>query len=207
MAGEALARLLGLDLPVRFLRGNGERAVLALAAGEEVDDVPEPKRATLRWVARRLDPEHRRLMARWPISIRCAIDGLGDVLFCHATPRSDTEIFTRSTPEDRLLAIFESANAALVVCGHTHMQFDRQIGRVRVGNAGSVGMPFGDPGAYWLLLGPDVELRHTRYDLKKAAERVRATDYPQASDFAERSVLLPSSEQEMLDVFTRAQLK
>jgi predicted phosphodiesterase len=30
----------------------------------------------------------------------------------------------------------------LVVCGHTHMQFDRAIGGVCVVNAGSVGMPF-----------------------------------------------------------------
>jgi hypothetical protein len=53
------------------------------------------------------------------------------------------------------------------------MQFDRKIGATRVVNAGSVGMPFGEPGAYWLLLGPDVQLRHTDYDLTEAAQRIR----------------------------------
>ena len=123
--------------------------------------------------------------------MRVEIGGVGEVLFCHATPRSDTEIFTRLTPEDRLLPIFAGLNAPMVVCGHTHMQFDRTIGMVRVVNAGSVGMPFGEPGAWWRLLGPNVELRHTSYDLKKAAARIRETNYPLAQDFAAHNVLQP----------------
>jgi hypothetical protein len=87
------------------------------------------------------------------------------------------------------------------------MQFDRTIGETRVVNAGSVGMPFGAPGAYWLLLGPGVELRHTPYDLAKAAGRIRATQYPQAEAFAERNVLEPPSEEKMLEAFGRAELK
>ena len=72
------------------------------------------------------------------------------------------------------------------------MQFDRVIGKVRVVNAGSVGMPFQQPaGAFWLLLGPDVQLRHTAYNLSAAAEQVRATKYPQAEEFAARYVLDP----------------
>jgi len=73
-------------------------------------------------------------------------------------------------------------------------------------NAGSVGMPFAEPGAYWLLLGRDVELRHTTYALEAAAERIRASAYPQAREFAERNVLHPPSEAEMLEVFSRAAL-
>jgi hypothetical protein len=87
------------------------------------------------------------------------------------------------------------------------MQFDRTIGDVRVVNAGSVGMPFSEPGAYWLLLGPDVELRYTSYDLESAAERVRGTDYPQAAEFAERNVVRPPSEGEMLEAFGRVELR
>jgi predicted phosphodiesterase len=129
------------------------------------------------------------------------------VLFCHATPRNDTEVFTRLTPEGRLVPVFDGFDVAVVVCGHTHMQFDRTVGRVRVVNAGSVGMPFGGPGAYWLLLGPGVALRHTSYDLTKAAERIRDTEYPQAEDFATRCVLRPPSEEQTLAAFARAELK
>ena len=116
--------------------------------------------------------------------MRLHVRGLGDVLFCHGTPRSDVEIFTRLTAEERLFPAFEGVDAAVVVCGHTHMPFDRTVRGIRVVNAGSVGMPFGDPGAYWLLLGPDVSPRHQRYDLEAAAARIRASDYPQAEAFA-----------------------
>jgi predicted phosphodiesterase len=202
MAVETLRCLLDLDLPVQFIQGNGDREVLAQRAGIETGAVPEPFREVMRWSAQQLQPEDAQRIAGWPPTLRVEVPGLGEVLFCHATPQSDTEIFTRLTPEDRLLPVFEGLNVPLVLCGHTHMQFDRTIGGVRVVNAGSVGMPFGEPGAYWLLLGPDIQFRRTLYDLTKAAERIRSTKYPQAQDFAEHNVLHPPSEEEILGQFT-----
>lgn len=207
MPSETLRCLLDLDIPVQFIRGNGEREVLAAKACLEMSTVPEQFREVMRWVGRQLDPEQERLLAGWPETLRIEVQRLGGVLFCHATPRSDTEIFTRLTPEDRLLPVFEGLGVSVVICGHTHMSFDRRVGEVRIVNAGSVGMPFGEPGADWLLLGPDIQLRHTPYDLAKAAERIRGTSYPQAQDFAERYVLNPPSEREMLEVFSRGELK
>jgi predicted phosphodiesterase len=207
MPREALACLLDLDIPAQFIQGNGEVAVLEQMAGRDPAAVPEPVRPIIRWTAQQLHPEHEQWLAGWPKTLRLEIPGSGAVLFCHATPRNENECFTRLTPEGRLLPIFEGLNVSLVVCGHTHMQFDRTVGRTRVVNAGSVGMPFGEPGAYWLLLGPDIQLRHTPYDLTKAAERVRGTSYPQAQDFAARNVLQPPSEAEMLELFTRAELR
>jgi putative phosphoesterase len=206
MPRETLDCLLRLDLPVQFIQGNGDREVLAQMAGMETGAVPEQFREVMRWVAQQLQPDHERLLASWPKTLRVEIQGLGDVLFCHATPRNDTDIFTRRTPEHRILPVFGGLDVPVVVCGHTHMQFDRTIGRIRVVNAGSVGMPFGKAGAYWLLLGPDVQLRHTSYDLAKAAERIRETKYPQAQDFAARNVLQPPSEAETLESFARVEL-
>lgn len=210
MPRETLACLEGLEIPVRYLRGNGDRAVLEEKAGLD-PGVPESVRAALRWTADQLGADHERWLASWPETLEAAIPGLGEVLFCHATPRNDSELFTRLTPEDRLRPVFAGVGAVLAVCGHTHMQFDRTIGTtsgtLRIVNAGSVGMPFGEPGADWLLLGPGVELRHTPYDLDRAAERIRGTDYPQAEEFASRDVLQPRSEAEMLDLFGRAELR
>jgi putative phosphoesterase len=207
MPRETLTCLLDLSIPVQFIQGNGDREVLALMVGSETGAVPKQFREVMRWNAEQLHPEHERLLASWPKTVRIEIDGVGEVLFCHATPRSDTEVFTRLTPEDRLLSIFEGLKVPVVICGHTHMQFDRAIGKVRVVNAGSVGMPFGEPGAYWLLLGPNVQLRHSPYDLTKAAERIRGTNYPQAQDFAAHNVLQPPSEGETLEVFTKVELR
>jgi predicted phosphodiesterase len=207
MPCEALACLLGLDIPVQFIYGNGEVAVLQQMACKDPAAVPEQFREVVCWTAQELHSEHERLLASWPKTLRMQIHGLGNVLFCHATPRNENEVFTRFSPEECLLAIFKGLNVSLVVCGHIHMQFDRMIGHTRVVNAGSVGMPFGEPGAYWLLLGPDVQFRHTPYDLEEAAQRIRATAYPQAQIFAAHNVLQPPSEKQMLEVFAKAELK
>jgi putative phosphoesterase len=209
MPRETIEYLLDLDIPVQFIRGNGDREVLAQMQGVETDwyrSALESWRELVRWTAQQLPPEIGQLLAGWPKTLSLEIPGMVEVLFCHATPRNDTECFTRLTSQNRLLPVFAGINASAVVCGHTHMQFDRTVGKIRVVNAGSVGMPFGDPGAYWLLLGPDVQLRHTPYDLAKAAERVRDTRYPQAQDFAARNILQPPSEQETLEAFARVEL-
>ena len=207
MPRETLASLLALDIPVQFIRGNGDRVVREQMDGMESAEVPPAFRDIIRWNAQQLTPEDEEVLAAWPLTRRLEIPDLGAVLFCHATPRNDTEIFTRLTPEDRLVPVFSGLDASLIVCGHTHMQFDRVVGGVRVVNAGSVGMPFQAPGAYWLLLGPDVQLRHTLYDLEKAAARVRDTRYPKAEDFAAGNVLHPPSEAATLEMFEKAALR
>jgi predicted phosphodiesterase len=202
MPRETLGYLSNLDIPTRFLYGNGEVAVLEQISGKVPAGVPEPYRPIIRWTAEQVSVENESLLRGWPKTVDLAIDGLGEVLFCHGTPRDENEAFTRLTPEEQLLPIFEGLN--LVVCGHTHMQFDRMIGSTRVVNAGSVGMPFGHPGADWLLLGPEVYLRHTTYDVEAAARRVRATTYPQAEEFAAGNILAPPTEAAMLELLTPA---
>jgi predicted phosphodiesterase len=213
MVRESLSRVLHLDTPTQFIHGNGELAALAQIEAPDPSAVtywgttggaplPEPFRDVIRWTARKVQPDYTRVLASWPRTVRVEVQGLGSVLFCHATPHSETDAFTRLTPEDVLLPVFEGLGVSLVVCGHTHMQFDRMIGSTRVVNSGSVGMPFGRTGADWLLLGPGVELRNTSYDLTDAAEQIRATDYPQAESLA-NSLRQPPSEEQILAQFTR----
>ncbi len=217
MPRETLRRLLDLDRPVRFIHGNGELAMLAWLATPDEGAVtywgttsgkplPEQYRPAYRWTAQQLQPDYPPVLAHWPKTLRLEIGGLGAVLFCHSTPRSETEVFTRLTPAERLAPLFDGLQVSVIVCGHTHMQFDRQVGQTRVVNAGSVGEPYGAPGAYWLVLGPDVQLRQTPYDLARAAERIQATAYPQAQEFVQ-DMLHPPSEGEMLEVFTPWELK
>jgi putative phosphoesterase len=205
MPRETLEQLMNVDLPIQFIHGNGEVAVLTEMAGKE-PRVPQPFRDVIRWNARQL-AEHQKVLASWPRTVRIQIPELGEALFCHATPQNENDVFTKLTPEEKLLGVFQEANANIVVCGHTHMQFDRMIGKTRVVNAGSVGMPFGKPGAYWLLLGPDIELRQTDYDFVKAADLIRKINYPQANEFAEANILRPTSEAEMLEAFAKAELR
>ena len=202
MPHETLELLRNLDLPVDFITGNGELAVLAEAEGND-SALPAEYRESIRWNAAQLFTADRELLSTWPTTLRMQIGGLGKILFCHATPHNPHDVFTRLTPEESVRLLFGRVDADLVVCGHTHMQFDRSIGELRVVNAGSVGMPFGEPGAYWLLVGPQIEFRKTHYDLQSAAARVRETEYPHAEAFAAQNVLMPPSEEKMLRIFAQ----
>jgi predicted phosphodiesterase len=218
MPCETLALLLKSDTPVQFIHGNGDLAVLAQIGADGPDAVtywgttsgdplPESLQAVLRWTAEQVRPAYQEVLRSWPKALRLDVAGVGHVLFCHGTPRSEVECFTRLTPEHLLRPSFNDITASVVVCGHTHMPFDRVIAGTRVVNAGSVGMPFGRTGADWLLLGPDIQLRHTSYALQDGADRIRRTRYPQAAEFAEQYVLNSPPEKTMLDAFTSASFR
>lgn len=202
-----LRRLRDAGVPVDFIYGNGEVAILEYLAGRVPTSLPPSYLPLIRWNADQLDSADREMIASWPMTLALTVAPLGDVLFCHATPRNENEIFTPLTADERLTPIFDAANATLVVCGHTHIQFDRRVGKTRVINAGSVGMPFGPAGADWLMLGPEVELRHTPYDLGAAAERIRRSGYPAADEFATKYVLHPPSAADMLKLYGEYEIK
>jgi hypothetical protein len=86
-------------------------------------------------------------------------------------------MITRATPDERFAPMVESVAEAVIVCGHTHQQFDRRLAGRRVINAGAVGMPYeGVAAAFWALLGPDVELRRTDYDVTPLIESLNADE-------------------------------
>ena len=166
---ETYERLRSLGGDVRFIRGNADR--------EPVDEKPGRAPAELtEFVRERLPEDAFAFLRLLPLT-----ETIGPVLFCHATPRNDEEIFTRISPDERWAEALAGVDADVVVCGHTHIQFDRRIGDVRLVNAGSVGMPYEDePGAYWALIdGTEIEFKRTEY--KPGDVSAWPGEWPQAS--------------------------
>src|SRR5438552_2360206 len=84
------------------------------------------------------------------------------------------------------------------------MQFDRTVDGVRWINAGSIGMPYeGEVAAFWASLGPGVTLRKTPYDVEAAAERVLATDWPDAEAFVSENMRTAIAPEEAIPIFER----
>jgi putative phosphoesterase len=175
MGVEALERLSAWP-DVRFLRGNADRLVVEATSDEGGDSLSES--------AARLGEARLATVASWPLTVELDLDDLGRVVFCHAVPSDDEPIFTRLTPDDELRALLGPLEADVLVCGHTHVQFDRVLqDGLRVVNAGSVGMPYqGMRGAYWALLGPGVELRRTNYEVEAAIARMREAGVPMSEE-------------------------
>ena len=183
---EALTLLRSLPVPVHFVRGNADRVL-------DLEGIPEPNRSARLWVAEQLGEENLRFLRELPLDV--VVEG---VHFCHGAPGSDTAPMTRFTPEDRLRSLLAGAEADVVVCGHTHVQFDRTVDGVRVLNAGSVGAPYEvEPGAYWLELGPEPRFRCTTYDVRDAARRIRASGYPNLAHLDDMVVRDPSRPERM----------
>lgn len=204
MPEQVLQRLRQLGDKVLFIRGNGDREVVAAFDGQlSAPKMSEEGRKITQWTAQQLGQEQRDFLAHLPENVILHVGGLGNILFCHATPRNDEEIFTPRTPQERLRTLFQNVEQQIVVCGHTHMQFELHVGNQRILNAGSIGMPYADrPGAYWLLLGPEgSEFRQTTYDLEAAAQAVRTSDYPQAQEFVEENMLKIPTAEEAMEVF------
>jgi putative phosphoesterase len=187
---ECLDRLTALGERVTFLRGNADREVVAGGEGDRS------------WCVERLGPERAAAVAAWPPTVRADVDALGHVLFCHATPDSDEAFLTPATPEEAVAEALAGAEADVVVYGHIHVQYERGSSP-RLVNPGSVGWPHeGRRGAYWALLGPDVEFRRTEYDYEAAAELILSSGYPNARDAAE-TLLDPPTPEEATEHFEK----
>jgi predicted phosphodiesterase len=173
-AAAVLDRLESLTVPVRWIRGNGEREVAeAVGAAEPAPD--DLAAVTAAITARELGDERSRALGELPLMLE--LDG---VRFCHATPRRDDQMVTRISPPERWAAVLEGVTPGLVVAGHTHQQDDRSVGEVRFINAGSVGLPYeGDGAARWLwLVDGEPELRRTSYDAAAAGRRMLEAGWP-----------------------------
>ncbi len=173
---------------VSFVRGNADREVLAGGADERA------------WCLEALGPEGARRVADWPLTVSLDVQGLGPVLFCHATPRDDEAFITSLTPDEAVAEALSGVDEDVVVYGHIHVQYERGEGP-RLVNPGSVGWPHeGRPGAYWALFGPDVEFRRTEYDVEGAVVRIRATGYP-GVDFMVETLFSPPTPEEATEHF------
>jgi putative phosphoesterase len=201
MPVEVLDRLTALELPVRWVRGNADREVVAAFDRGDTDHSAHPDDPAARadaFAAGRITRAHRDLLAGFEDVV-----ALENALFCHGSPRDDNEIITALTPPERLVPMLESVEERLVVCGHTHHQFDLRAGDRRVVNAGSVGMPYqGDAAAFWLLVeDAEPEFRRTDLDVEAVAAAIRASGYPDAEDILESSFLEPVAAETVARLF------
>lgn len=203
---ETIDQLMALGGEAHFVRGNADREIVeAYDDGRtQIAELDDPAERAAAFAAGRISRDQRDFLAAFASTVTLEVEGLGATLFCHGSPRSDTEIITRVTPPERLREILDGVDQPVVVGGHTHQQFDRAVGRWRFVNAGSVGMPYeGRRGAYWALLGPDVELRRTEYDVAPALSQLRTGGFPDLDEMLNDSLIEPVDPSEVSEFFER----
>ena len=179
--GATLELVRSVEVPSLYVRGNAERFLLELRDGSTSD--PSERE---RWMLAHHTAEDLDFVGAFAHSHVVEIEALGPTRFTHGSPRSDEELLTEQTPEARVRDATSGIAERVLVTGHTHVRYDRRVAGLRVLNPGSVGLPYeGEQGAFWALVGPDVEHRRTTYDVDAAVARMRATEAPRVEQFAE----------------------
>ena len=199
---QVLDRLVALGDRVRLVRGNADRDLVTIARGGQP---PAGTPAVDLWAAAQLTPAHVELLAHLPHPLVVPLDGVGDVLFCHGTPRDDNEVVLVDTRPSRWLEVLADVpDSVRVVCGgHTHTPYARQVDRRWVVNSGSTGMPYGAPGVPWLFLDSrGVQLRTTAVDPRRVADDIiSGSSLPEVRAWVDRYVLAPPSDLEAVRAF------
>jgi putative phosphoesterase len=173
--------------PAIFISGNGERALRELREGREGNDRES-------WMRDHHSPATYAFLETFVESAVISVEGLGPVRFCHGSPRSDIELITAETPAKRMRALMHGVPERVLLTGHTHLQFDRQVAGIRSINPGSVGIPYHElRGAFWAILGPDVALKRTDYDLQDAVRAYQASGDPLTKEMIEVLLSPPSA--------------
>jgi len=199
---ETFELLTGLGARVLLLRGNADRELADLARGRP----PSFEDAIASWAALQLSADQTAAVEALPQYAILDVQGLGRVLFCHATPRDDEEVALVDSPPAHWAAVLADVpgDIGTVVCGHTHMPFTRLAHGRLIVNPGSVGMPYGRSGAHWALLGPGVELRRTDLDEDAVCARLaESSAFPDIAQWADYFVRARASDAEALAVFSQ----
>ncbi len=134
---------------------------------------------SLEWTKRQATPDVKAFLKTLRAEIRLEADGKR-ILLVHGSPRKMNEYLF----EDRPVASFErlaaASNADLIVFGHTHKPYVKDVAGARFLNVGSVGKPKdGDWRAcYAIVEDGEATFRRVEYDVAAAAAAIRATDLP-----------------------------
>ncbi len=175
---ECWRRVEGLKCPV--LRGNHETYVAAFGTEAADPAWSTPQFAPVAWAVKQLGEAARASLGALPFSL--TLPEVPDVLFVHASLRSDRDNLDAYTPDDVLATMFPDLGARLVVRGHDHVAATRGWRARQLITNGSVGIPLsGVAEAQYLVLevgaAPHVTFYSVPYDVEATLKRFQETHY------------------------------
>jgi len=146
---------------------------------------PYEKYLAFKWAYEQLSKKNRKYLRFLTQEIRMRVKGW-HILLTHGSPASNEEHLTPDTPDDRLRELAQMAQADVIICGHSHQPFVRQVDGIWFINTGSVGRPDdGDPRACYAILEitrENLAVQHYRiaYDVARAVAAIQEYDLPPA---------------------------
>ena len=139
-------------------------------------------RQSLLWTRQRVTPDRKAYLRELPLQIRRDMPN-ARLLLVHGSPRRINEYLYADRPDATFERIVKVAGCDVLFFGHTHLPYQKRVGRTLFVNTGSVGKPKdGDPRAGYVIVDlarrPGVEFRRVAYDVTAAAGAVRESGLP-----------------------------
>jgi putative phosphoesterase len=153
-----------------------ERDECGCAYGEEGERQRGDR--SLAWTKAHVWNEYKLFLQSLAPEIRFDVEGKR-FLLVHGSPRKMNEYLFEDRPLSSFQRLVASSDADVIVFGHTHKPYVKDVDGVRFINVGSVGKPKdGDWRACYAILDPEVTFRRVPYEVAAAAAAIRATDLP-----------------------------
>ena len=167
---ETVERLREVGCPV--VMGNADDGLLRPIPDAAGDEEGRKIVEIDRWCAEQLEPEHLDYLCEFRPTLELSLGSDRTLLCFHGSPRSFDDTIVATTPKEELARVLSGHEAAMMVGGHTHEQFVRQLGKTTLLNPGSVGLdpPFA---GYALVSSEDGRLGFEFRRLPLPAEQIR----------------------------------
>lgn len=173
-----------------LVRGNHDEAVATPAEDFDPTWWSELASSTMRYSRSRLQRDQLNFLAGLPLTAEVDLGAGGRALLCHGAPASNREYLWPDLAEAALRASVagHTRDLARLFVGHTHLQFERRLGALTIGNPGSVGQPRdGDPRAGFAIFDTAegrLALHRLKYPVEKTVAKIRARGMPHAGRLA-----------------------
>ena len=139
------------------------------------------------WLNRPIDRKLKTIIGAWPDILNLRFRDAPPILVCHGTPQSRWDSIYSTLTDEEIEKLLSNAEADFVICGHTHLPMDRQSGKWRIFNPGSVGVPLdGVHSASYIILEGNVQgwrptLRRVPFDYEAVFDEFERSGYNRES--------------------------
>ena len=176
----------------RSILGNTDKKVIRLLQGRELRKPRnEEKRVMYTSTADQLDDRGKRFLQKLPVSLNIRLPRIAGsqsvktIGLHHGSPAEPHEFLFDDTPDERFEELAANCESQIIVTGHSHSPYHKQIAGIHFINPGSAGRMFdGDPRVSCAVLhitGKDIAVEHFRisYDIEAVARALADRQLPE----------------------------
>lgn len=144
------------EIKAHCVRGVSDSALCSVDVSKLVplNEIERQKLDSFLWTRRTVGELVLESLRRLPLNLRVPMIDGGELLLTHGSPSDPFQEMTQDMDDEELLALVADDPADIIVCGASHVPFQRTIEGVHIVNVGSVGSAPEGRIAHYTILTP-----------------------------------------------------